>query len=34
MPYAETRQGKTERANYIDIFINETELRNNLKMTF
>lgn len=31
MPYAETRQGETERANYIDIFINETELREQLE---
>ncbi len=31
MPYAETRQGEAERANYIDIFINETELREQLE---
>lgn len=31
MPYAETRQGESERANYIDIFINETELREQLE---
>ena len=31
MPYAQTRQGETERANYIDIFINETELREQLE---
>lgn len=31
MPYAETRQGEIERANYIDIFINETELREQLE---
>jgi superfamily I DNA and/or RNA helicase len=31
MPYAETRQGETERANYIDIYINETELREQLE---
>ncbi len=31
MPYAEIRQGETERANYIDIFIDETELREQLE---
>lgn len=31
MPYAEARQGEAERANYIDIFINETELREQLE---
>ena len=31
MPYAEARQGEAERANYIDIYINETELREQLE---
>lgn len=31
MPYAETRQGEAERATYIDIYINETELREQLE---
>lgn len=31
MPYAEARQGEAERANYIDIYIDETELREQLK---
>lgn len=31
MPYAETRLGEAERANYIDIYINETELREQLE---
>ena len=31
MPYVEIRQGETDRANYIDIFINETELREQLE---
>lgn len=31
MPYAELRQGEAERANYVDIYINETELREQLE---